>query len=168
MGRDIFGRFQGGARRFGGAMVSRSAAAHAALARSAEKDTLGGVFARSVGPGAVALGAGVLDGSKAGEWVREHTGGWLDASTALGLVGGIAHGFRIDGWLHPSLRRANRTMLSGVIPVWLYKRGLAIPDIVGGRMGGSSAPQISGTAEAAKSAPPKQEAPPIPGEETVS
>lgn len=146
-------------------MVSRSAAAQAAIARSGERDTLGGVFARSVGPGSVALGAGILDGSRVGEWVNEKTGGWLDASTAMGLLGGIAHGFKIDGWLHPGLRRANRTMLSGIIPVWLYKRGVGIPDIVAGRVKSG----LTGTEEPARisgveTTPPE----PIPGEQTVS
>ena len=168
VGRDMFGRFQSGARRFGQGMVSRSAAASAALSRAQGKDTLGGLVARSVGPGAVALGAGVLDGSRVGEWVNEKTGGWLDASTAALAAGGIAHAFRLDGWLHPGLRSANRTMLSGLIPVWLYKRGLGIPDIVSGRLGDGaraeeSAPRLSGTPEPSSPAPE-----PIPGETTVS
>ncbi len=150
-------------------MVSRGAAASAALSRAQQRDTLGGVVARGVGPGAVAFGAGWLDGSKVGEMVNTWTGGWLDPSTALALAGGVARGFRLDSWIHPGLARANSTFLAGMIPVWLYKRGLGIPAIISGRLREGvtdmrEVPRVSGAQPETRAAEPE----PIPGEATVS
>lgn len=166
--KGIFRRGTGAAKGAVSAAKGRSAAYSAALARAGQTDTLGGIFARQVGPGIAAGGAGVIDGSVWGKAFEKKLGGWMKPATALFLLGGVARGFNLDRrFLGRHLTRGNTHLLTGMTPVLMYRAGERIPAELAKRFGsGASKPaSLSGAGDAGA----LSQGEPVPGEEaTVS
>ena len=106
------------------------AAASGALARAAGKpDSLGGIFARSLTPGLTVGVLGAIDGSALGRKFSAWSGGIIEPSTALSLLGGLGRATDWDRkFLGKHVERMNVSMLTGMFPVALYKLGRWTPD----------------------------------------
>ncbi len=166
--RNVFRRAGSAGKSAVSAAKGRSAAYSAALARAGQPDTLGGIFARQVGPGLAAGGMGTIDGSNWGKAFEKRTGGWMRLGTAITIVGGLARGFNLDRrFLGKHITRGNTHLLTGMAPVMMYRWGEKIPTELGKRFGsGSGKPASLSGVNVGASLP---EAEPVPGEEaTVS
>lgn len=152
--------------------LQRPSPPSAAIARASQTDTLGSVFARSVGPGVAAGTMGALDHTEFGQKFRAATGDWISPSTALTIAGGVARGLGVDRkYLGKHITGANTKLLTGMFPVLMYKAGSNLP----GALASQNTAQRN---RADKTAAPVKDAPapavshvvvePIPGEATAS
>lgn len=173
-GRKVFGAIRGGARRAASGIQSRGNAMAGALARAGQTDTLGGVFAQMSTPMVAAGVNGMMDGSDVGQRFTDWTGGWIQPSTALMLLGGVLRGFGVDRkYLGKHLTRANSANLKAMLPVKVYQFGFRVPGLVSSRMAernerkqlGPSSPGVSGVegVQSSQAAPPPP-AEHVPGE----
>ena len=171
-GRKVFGAIRGGARRAASGIQTKGNAMAGALARAQQTDTLGGVFAQMATPMVAAGVNGMIDGSDVGQRFTDWTGGWIQPSTALMLLGGVLRGFGVDRkYLGKHLTRANSANLKAMLPVKLYQFGFRVPGLVSSRMAERNqrqlgpAPGVAGVegAQSSQAAPPPP-AEHVPGE----
>ena len=170
-GRKVFGGIARGARRAAGAVQHRGSQMAGALARAQQGDTLGATFAQMASPMVAAGINGMADGSDLGQRFTAWTGGWIQPSTALMVLGATLRGFGLDRrYLGKHLTRANSANLRAMLPVKLYQFGFRVPGLVSSRSGSrqlNAAPvDVSGAEPAHAAAPPPPPAEHVPGENT--
>lgn len=142
---------------------SNSAAMAAAAARASATDTLGTIFGKSMGPGVAAAAMGAIDNTEIGKQFTALTGDWIAPSTALTILGSAARGLGVDRkYLGKHITGGNTRLLTGMMPVLMYKAGASLPDALSNRKV-QKAPKDNESAP-----PPPQELEPIPGELTVA
>ncbi len=150
------------------------------VARKSQEDTVGGLFAQTLGASTAVGALGALDASPAGDWIREKTAGLAEPSTVVAAVAVTARAFGVDKRFMPkAVVDANSAVIRGILPVLAYKTGQRIPGAIANRTGGAAGGDVSvsGTPEASNpptDAPPPAssagapEPEPIPGEATVA
>lgn len=104
----------------------RGAQSREIVRSDARSETLGGIFAKALGPGVGASAAGFMDGTPVSKALEEATGGLVNLSDVALVVGGLARGAELDGKVPlfgPHLKRINTAFITGTIPAKFYNAG---------------------------------------------
>jgi hypothetical protein len=114
---------------------------------------------------------GALDSTEFGQKFRAATGDWISPSTALTIAGGVARGLGVDRkYLGKHITGANTKLLTGMLPVLMYKAGSNLPGALTNNHTATRQPRPEKKSEASVEQQPvsRVTVEPIPGEATVS